>query len=470
MKNLKSLLKPKVLFLSSVVLFLIIKLSQLSYKFSDGFTYMYMGNLVLEGLVPYKDFFLANPPLQIYLMALVQTLIGENFLLLKLIPLFATIGSSFFIYGFMKRKFGDFQALTASILFLFSFLILLTTDYSTGIHLTLFFTLGAIYFTGEERAFFSGVFGSLALLTRIYAIFPLTGIGIYYLIYRREKFLSFSAGTLSIFFPVSLVFQIMSHGAYLDQIFFFRLNLVSGIGLSKLKIITFFILRDLTLVLGTLLYLMFCKKRREMLIILATGLSLILYTIYSDIYYLYFGLIIGFLAIFTTRFFFLFKELCHFKKILAIFLILLVLINSYFYIENYGSNSEIVFTEDLVQFVKENSYENQTIYGSFEIAPLISLLSNRRLAGNLADTNPKNVMTSTLTIKDLEEKISGVKFIIVKANVLPGGGITGFDASTPSEYINAHCIVSKVYSVEKDYSNNAVIIFDCGETKTSTQT
>jgi len=428
-----------------------------------------MGNLVLEGLVPYRDFFLANPPLQIYFMALGQIFVGENFLLLKLIPLFATIGSSFFIYGFMKRKFGDIQALTASILFLFSFLILLTTDYSTGIHLTLFFTLGAIYFTGEERAFLSGVFGSLALLTRIYAIFPLTGIGIYYLIYRREKFLSFSAGTLSLFFPVSLIFQIISHGAYLDQILFFRLNLVSGIGLSKLKIITFFIMRDLTLVFGTLFYMIFCKKRREMLIILATGLSLILYTVYSDIYYLYFGLIIGFLAMFTTRFIFLFKETIHFKKILTLFLIILVVTNSYFYVENYGSNSEIVFTEDLVQFVKENSYENQTIYGSFEIAPLISLISNRRLAGNMADTNPKNVLTNIITINDIEEKISGVKFIIVKANILPGGGITGFDASTPSEYINAHCTVSKVYPVEKDYSNNAVLVFDCEESKTSTQ-
>ena len=430
---------------------------------------MYMGNLVLEGFVPYRDFFLANPPFQIYFMALGQIFVGENFLLLKLIPLFATIGSSFFIYGFMKRKFGDFQALTASILFLFSFLILITTDYSTGIHLTLFFTLGAIYFTGEERAFLSGVFGSLALLTRIYAIFPLTGIGVYYLIYRREKFLSFSAGTLSIFFPVSLIFQIMSHGAYLNQIFFFRLNLVSGIGLSKLKIITFFILRDLTLVLGTLFYIIFCKKRREMLIILATGLSLIFYTVYSDVYYLYLGLIIGFLAMFTTRFFFLFKETIHFKKILTLFLIILVVTNSYSYVENYGDKSEIVFVKDLVQFVKENSYENQTIYGSFEIAPLISLLSNRRLVGDMADTNPKNVLTNIITINDIEEKISGVKFIIVKANILPGGGITGFDASTPLEYINTHCTVSKVYSVEKDYSNNAVLVFDCEEFKTSTQ-
>ncbi|MBU2612169.1 MAG: glycosyltransferase family 39 protein [Nanoarchaeota archaeon] len=455
--------KSLICFWSVAFLFLILKIIEMQFKFSDGFTYMYMGKLILNGLTPYRDFFFASPPLQVYIIAFFEIFTGKNILLLKLIPIFASIGGAFFIYSFVKSKFDEWQGLVASILFLFSFLVLLTTDYSTGISLTLFFIFGSIYFIEKDKPFLAGIFASLALLTRLYAPFPVAGIFLYLLIYKRKSALKFLLGTLALFIPISIFFQIISNGGYLDQIFLFRLNLISGIGLSKWNIVKFFIIGDFILVLGSLFYFLFDKEKKKLLLpVFATIFSLILYLVYSDVYYLYFGLIIGFLAIFTSKFIFKFSSEKNFKKFLVIFLALFILFNSSIYIANYASASNVPFSNEITNFVRENSEINETIYGSFEITPMVAILSERSLAGNIADTNPKNIITSEFTMKEIEEKISGVRFIIAKGIQLYDGTLTGFDASTPIDYINQNCILAKTYSVKKDLNGaNIVLVYDC---------
>jgi hypothetical protein len=450
------------LFLGSLLLFLIIKISQLRFKFSDGYTYMYMGKLILEGLIPYKDFFFASPPFQSYLMAFAMIFINKNFILLKLIPIFFTLGSAFFIYSFMKKKFSDKQGLVASTLFLFSYLILLTTDYSTGIHITTFFILGMIYFLEFNKPIIAGIFASLAMLTRLYAPFPIVGAGLYLLIYRKNQFWKFATAAILPFAIISIIFQIISNGNYLDQIFFFRLNLITGIGLSKLNILKFFFLSDIILILGSIAWLIFNKNKKQLLLPILTFLSTaILYVIYSDIYYLYFGLIIGTMAIFTTQFIFNFKNKKQFKKILTIFLIILIILTTVSYIKNHATAANINFIDEATNFIKANSLENQTIYGHFSITLLLSLKSGRRLAGNIADTNPKNTMTHTITEQEIINKIKPVKFIITKTTILPNNQILGFDSSIPINYLKQNCNIVKTYSIKKDYSDNTVIIWNC---------
>jgi len=424
---------------------------------------MYMAKAVLEGIVPYKDFFFASPPLQIYLIAIIKFFTGNNLLLLKLIPIFATLGSAFFIFKFMQKKFGNLEGIVASTLYLFSFLILLTTDYMTGIHLTTFFIFGMIYFLEFDSPFIAGIFASFALLTRLYAPFPIAGALVYLWIYKKKQILKFLGGTSIFFIPASLFFDAISSGGYLNQIFFFRLKLISGIGLSKFSVISFFILGDLFLILGSTLYIFFDKEKNKLALpILATLFSIILYLVYSDIYYLYFGLIIGFLAIFTTKIIFEFKDLKSFKKVLGIILIFVVLINSLIYVTNYGSTSNIPFHKDISDFVKNNSLDNETISGSFEIAHLVALESGRNLAGNLIDTNPKNIITNEFKISDVVEKINGVRFMIVKGYLLQNGELINVDQSIPMDFIKQNCKEIKRYTVVNDLNGaNAVMVYDC---------
>ena len=83
----------------------------------DENTYYYMGKLITEGKVPYKDFFFAHPPLQIYLIAFIYRIFGFNIIALKLIPLISTLISAFFIFRITKEKFGNYAAIISSLLF-----------------------------------------------------------------------------------------------------------------------------------------------------------------------------------------------------------------------------------------------------------------------------------------------------------------------------------------------------------------
>ena len=72
----------------------------------DENVYYYMGKLVSEGKVPYRDFFYAHPPLHIYLIALIYKVFGFNIIILKLLPLIAILVSAKFIFCIAKNKFG----------------------------------------------------------------------------------------------------------------------------------------------------------------------------------------------------------------------------------------------------------------------------------------------------------------------------------------------------------------------------
>ncbi|MBU1204272.1 MAG: glycosyltransferase family 39 protein [Nanoarchaeota archaeon] len=443
------------------LVFLLVKIAALRFKFSDGYTYMYMGKLILEGLVPYKDFFFASPPLQAYIMALGLLVVGSKVILLKFIPILFTLGSGFFVYDFVRRKFGVAQGLVSSILYLFSFLVLLTTDYSTGVHISAFFVLGMVYFIELGKPVVSGIFGSLAMLTRLYSPFAIAGVGLYVLIWKRKWFWKFILSCGGLFLIVSLFFEIIS-GNYVLNVFLFRMGLVKGIGLNKWNVFKFFFKGDFVLVLGSIGWLLFGKGKRKLLVPGLVSLFLIMfYAVYSDVYYLYFGLIVGCLAMFATRFIFLFRKLRCFKWGVVVFLILLTCWNVGFYFKNHVSSANIDFIDELVELVEENSLESDTIYGSFDIVPLVGLLSGRRLAGNIADTNPKNLMTGMVEVEDIVEKIRGVKFIITKISLDSRGNTLGFGLSIPADFLKKECEVVKVYLVKKDYSDNAVVLWDC---------
>ena len=98
-------------FMIVIALFLLVNIPQMNYKFSDENIYFYMGERVTQGDMPYKDFYFASPPLQVLLISLGLFLSGGMVILLKLIPIFALIGGSIFIFLMMQKKFDKLTAL-----------------------------------------------------------------------------------------------------------------------------------------------------------------------------------------------------------------------------------------------------------------------------------------------------------------------------------------------------------------------
>ena len=62
----------------TILFFILVKLTTLSFRFGDENVYFYMSQMILNGLIPHRDFFLADPPVFVYIMAFFKMLFGSH--------------------------------------------------------------------------------------------------------------------------------------------------------------------------------------------------------------------------------------------------------------------------------------------------------------------------------------------------------------------------------------------------------
>ncbi len=446
-----------------LLIFAIIKISQIGFKFSDENIYFYMGKLMLQGQLPYRDFFFASPPLQIIIITSFLGLIGSKVLLLKLLPIFATITSSIFVFKIAKKATSSSYGLIASILYLFSFVVLTTTDHSTGVHLTTMFFIISLYLTSRQRFFLAGIFSAFSLLTRLYSAFAIIGIMLYLLIKNRKGLFKFISGLALTFIPANILLLIFFGKNYINSVFLY--HFLKSQGISKLKIFSFFIRWDFIPVILSILAIPLKNKRKIALPLVAGTTISLFYLFYTDIYYLYLGLLVPTLAIIGSWTLYSFSKKIPrriFVPILIIFLGFVMINNTIFYLKDHAPTAKIDFIQDLTEYIEKNSKPNETIYGSFEITPLVALLSEREITGNYVDTNEKTFLTGMYDINQRTNEINqSTKFVIMKALLDSRGYIIAMDNIIDGKVLLKECKIKKIYPVKRDYEDNAVLVFDC---------
>ena len=62
----------------AIISFALWKLSSLQFRFGDENVYFYMSDAILRGFIPYKDFFFADPPFFIYMMAIFKAICSRE--------------------------------------------------------------------------------------------------------------------------------------------------------------------------------------------------------------------------------------------------------------------------------------------------------------------------------------------------------------------------------------------------------
>lgn len=182
--------KPWLLFSIIALIFLIIEFKGLFLNVpGDENVYYYMGKLISEGNIPYKDFFYAHPPLHLIITALIHKIFGFKIFILKLIPLLSVIAASFFLFKTVKEKFGYKEASLSQILFLFSYVVIFNSVYSFGMNLTLLIiSIAFYYFYAKQQYFLSGILFGFAGITRLYSLVPFAVLIIFLLIKNKKKF------------------------------------------------------------------------------------------------------------------------------------------------------------------------------------------------------------------------------------------------------------------------------------------
>ena len=184
-----------------LLVFTAAKLAMVEYSFSDENVYFYMGKLVSEGLLPYRDFRFAHPPLKLIPPAVIFALDGFNFLALKLVPVLFTNISAIFIYCIVRRTVSHIAGVFAAAAFLFSFAGLYYSSYYMGTNMTVALLCAAFYLYTLRRDFPAGMVFGAALLTGIYAACALAAIGLYLILTDRERLKPVTAGFLLVVVP-----------------------------------------------------------------------------------------------------------------------------------------------------------------------------------------------------------------------------------------------------------------------------
>ena len=180
--------KETLLFIFFCFLFILLKLSSIGAgpRISDENLYFYAADLVSKGVLPYKDFFIANLPLQIVAYALVIKMFGFKLWMFKTILVLLTIGSSFILFKLISGKKGKRVGLFAAVFFLFSLIIIHASDFATGVHEATFFLLLSWYFLNRSPKM-AGISLFIGLTFRRY-IFPAAlGLIVYQILKRRFK-------------------------------------------------------------------------------------------------------------------------------------------------------------------------------------------------------------------------------------------------------------------------------------------
>ncbi len=423
-------------------LFYWIKSLGFSYRFGDSNAYFYMANQFLHGLLPYRDYLLADPPLLVILLSGLKALFGSNILLFQAVPIVLESATAILIYLEVKKKLPRLAKVFPA-MYLFTFLILATSDYVTGLHFVIFFIALAYYL--RKKPYLSGLFWALATLIKLYVIPGFLGWLIYLSLSKHTQQLK---QTISSYILtgviVMLPFLIIAPESVINQIIIHQFNRPEGI--SKTNIFTFFIIHDFILLVLTTLSFFMIKKYKTFLPLICW---LVFYLIFNDLYYLYLGVLafwivlslaelFNYLATTATPWVVANKQQLSTIIIFSIFLSQLIGIKIY----HQAIQPQNVFSQidEVSHYIQQ--LPDKPLYGSHEFVPLIALKTNHALFQDQADTNTQLFGSGALNKKELSTQAAeqGVYLLTRVANVAQNANLDqGYEGYFDQDIFEKYC-------------------------------
>ena len=448
-----------------VLLFVIIKFSMLSYRFGDGNAYFYMAKHLWSGLWPYRDYFLADPPGQVLLMAPLAGIIGHNYIILQALPVVFEAISAVLIYLILKRS--DIKlAYLAPVVYLASFTVLSTSDYATGAQLTMMLVLLGVYWGMAERPKLSGVVWALAILVKLYAL-PLALGYLVYLIYEK-KFADIKQIILSGLITGLLVLApglLMAPKAMIRDVIVHQFNRNSGT--VKSDIFGFFIVKEWLWLILALFGSIVTRQRWPLFItILMLGFLLI----FKDVYYLYLLTLWPWIVMLIIMLIdWMWQELED-RNIFVYWATLavgggFVIYSAFGYFGGYANTGRFTNAQELADAV-ESLPEQKPIYGSHEVAPLVALLSDKELFGNYIDTNTQTFASGAQDMTAISAKAAkeGI-FLMARVTDYPSQQVFNIGIEqyiSPELFIKACKEVIDKPSTSNE-ADNKLKVFGCKE-------
>ena len=418
----------------ALLVYAYLKRVNLNLSAGDQWVYFAASHLFVDGILPYRDFFFSHAPLQVLLSALLVKM-GASLSILSLLSAFICGLSALLLFFLVRERAGIARALVSFLLFLFSYANLIGSLYYTGQELGLLLFLLGLFFFLRQKKLIAGILAGLSVCASINILVNAFVLVLFQFFWNKKKLPKLLAGMAGSFGLIHLVFTLIAGGAFWRQVYLYHLakpdesTRLAGSG----KVFLFMgnahsFLLILALAGAILLWLGWRRgnfeeePERQKLLLLSTALVLgqILFLTYiRPIFPHYFLPIAPFAAIlaaealvtggeYVLRFW---KKRDYARSILPAGILCTLLVWSTVHTLRFYRIEQILLgvphAEEVAAAVREAIPEDATIFGEFGIAPLISLLSDRRLAGNEVDTSEMRIFSGETTldafIKIIEE-------------------------------------------------------------------
>ncbi|MBI2580612.1 glycosyltransferase family 39 protein [Candidatus Woesearchaeota archaeon] len=475
--------KSWLLFLAAAAVFLAIKIPAADYAVSDENTYYKMGQLVASGQVPYRDFFFAHPPLQVYLYAVVFKLFGFNFLLLKMISAVAVVAAAAFVFAAMKDKLNAKIAAAAAALFLFSYGTLLFSNFPTGTEIATAFAAAGFYFFMRKNFTTSGVLLGFASVTALLSviIMPLLLFIAVFIQKDRKSAIKLLAGFAAVFAIINGLFLIVAKGEYLKQVLIYHLN-KPAVSADKAAVFFRIMKTNAFLFIAAAIALVSRNRTKAFLVMSAVVAAAyiaafpLLKTAFN--YYLLYAF--PFLAVVAgygilSLHEFLTEKAKLRKEAAFVAVALLLLLSGFAAVRGFVSYDFQDFPQakDVSEYVKANSQPAQTIFGDDSTVPLVSLLSGREIALDYIDNNALRYSSGVTDLGQTLQLLQGgvnkgeLKFVILR-RIKAAKGTFDFGIATQRQFmgfVNESCGLAKEFPLEWRGLIQTYEVYDCLKTR-----
>lgn len=442
------------------LLFLLLKLPNVAIRASDTSIYFYTAKELLSGKLLYKDIFFTNFPLLPYVSMLYVLLLHGSLTAYFATPLFETVATAVFIFVIAKQKAKDILLASMSAgLYLFSFIVLSTTDHQTGVFLASFFAVLSYFFFGRKQFFLTGVFLALALLTKAYFLPLLFAYVVFLLIKKPKGLLTFCLGGLLTAFVVLLPSLLFARTDLIKDVFAYSLTRSQGI--DKSGIFWFFFLHDTVFVVLLLFNLFTIKK--NIFFGLVSIFSILFLIGFQDIYYLYLNFMIPFLCLSLPCFVVYVQDTFHPQKYLLPSLLVVFLgytLTVYFF--GYRNLQKLSSIDQIVATIKKE--QPSALYGVNGITPALAYLSNAPLLNNIVDTNDNIYRKGYLNAHKLTADAIAQKAVIVTEGANYPEFAIKQDVMTEivdTKQLEAHCMIFASFPLTSEGLANRINFFRC---------
>jgi len=453
-------------FAGVALLFSVVQFAAARFSVADENVYYYMGKLVADGALPYRDFRFAHPPLKLLPPAALFAAFGFHFKLLKLIPIVAADAAAALLFAYVRRAAGATAACLGAALFLFSMTNLACGGYYTGVETTVAFVFGGLLALQRGRPAIAGACLAAASLVGLYAGVAVVVAAAWLAWTDRRALLRFVVAFAVVFGAVNALCFVVGGAAYWREVFAFHAKKTADETTSKSEIVGAMLGFDPAVL--ALAALSLVLRRKGFGLTLAVGGAFLAAIVsFSSIHPYYMLLCVPFLCgaaadalVAAPAFVRVPRRWTTFPAALVVIALGAVAARR---AEPIVARQTLPDAPAIAAEVRRLSDPGDTLFGDAAVVPLVALLADRGIVSRHVDTNAKVYMTGVDDLLDVSRELASpgrrvvlVRDIRVNENLSLASGPMVDDAFR--EFVNARYTRAATFPRREDPREQIVLL------------